>query len=121
MAANFTSVPPGVYLCEVAEVRVGQTRAGDKRWSLHLKVADGEHAGRLAAWDALVFSARARGLARVRRVFAALGFPKEGKVRVESQDLVGARVKVTIVHTEYEYESGDRGRHNEVAGDYSAP
>lgn len=122
---DFTSVPPGVYLCEVAEVRTGKTRAGEERWSLHLKVADGEHAGRLAAWDALVFSAR--GLARVRRVFKALGFPKEGKVRVESQDLVGARALVRIEQAEYDGhgEHGERGvrvRRNEVPYDgYSAP
>lgn len=111
---DFTSVPPGVYLCDVTEVRHSQSRDGSDRWSLCLTVAEGEHAGRLAAWD-IIRPAKAGDLSRIGCILETLGGA------VEPGQLVGARVKVTIVHTEYEYESGDRGRRNEVAGDYSAP
>ena len=40
------------------------TRAGDERWSLRLVVAEGQHVGKQAAWDSLVFSTRGRARAR---------------------------------------------------------
>ena len=61
--ADFVSVPQGTYLCRVAEVRVGETKSGDARWSLRLLVADGQHVGKQAAWDSLVFSVRGRARA----------------------------------------------------------
>ncbi len=109
---DFTSVPPGTYLCEVADVRAGVTRHGEERWSFQLTVKDGEHAGRLAAWDSLVFSERA--LPRVRRVFAALGLPTEGRVRVEPKDLEGRRAFVDVRPAEYRNELNEVIRRNEV-------
>ena len=69
--SDYITVPAGSYLCRIAEVRPGHTRAGDERWSLRLVVAEGEHVGKQAAWDSLVFSQRGRQRARI--VFAALG------------------------------------------------
>jgi len=74
------TVPAGAYVCRVADVRPGTTRAGDERWSLQLVVATGPHAGILAAWDSLVFSVRGR--ARARYVLVALGLPAKGRVQV---------------------------------------
>ena len=47
----------------IEEVRPGATREGSPRWACRLEVAEGEYAGRTAAWDSLVFSER--GLPRV--------------------------------------------------------
>lgn len=92
-------VPPGTYRCRVAEVRPGTTRAGDERWSLRLVVEEGEFAGKQAAWDSLVFSARGR--ARARLVFAALGLPARGRVQVALADLEGKQAMVTVRKAEY--------------------
>ena len=109
---DFTSVPAGTYLCEVAAARAGTTRSGEERWSFQLVVRDGEYAGRHAAWDSLVFSDRA--LPRVRRVFAALGLPTEGRVRVEPKDLEGKRAFVDVRPAEYKNDLGEVIRRNEV-------
>ena len=113
--SDFVTVPAGTYLCRLAEVRTGTTRAGEARWSLRLVVADGPHAGRLAAWDGLGFSARA--LPRVRRVFAALGLPAAGSVHVERDDLLGLLASVEVRPTEYRSGDGSTVRRNEVPYD----
>ena len=63
--SDFISVPAGTYLCRIAEIRTGSTRAGDERWSIRLVVAEGMHVGKQAAWDSLVFSVRGRARARL--------------------------------------------------------
>lgn len=100
---DYREVPPGTYLCTVAEVRVGRTTAGDERWSLRLLVADGPHAGLHAAWDNLVFSPR--GYARARRVLRTLGLP--GKERILPADLEGRRAMVEVREATYVNQSGE--------------
>ena len=113
--SDFVSVPEGTYLCRIAEVRVGETKTGDARWSLRLLVADGHHVGKQAAWDSLVFSVRGR--ARARLVLRALGMPAEGKVDIDPADLTGRDALVSVRPTEYESPSGQLIRRNEVPYD----
>lgn len=96
---QFTSVPAGRHLCEVAEVRVTERSDGTQRWALRWHVAAGPLVGRLAAWDGLNFNER--GLPRVKFVLGRLGFPVDGALRVEPRDLEGARAWVTVKHEEY--------------------
>lgn len=113
--SDFVTVPAGSYVCRVAEVRTGLTRAGDERWSLRLVVAEGQHVGKQAAWDSLVFSARGRARARI--VFAALGLPSVGKVVVAPADLEDRQALVQIRPAEYSAPSGETIRRNEVPYD----
>lgn len=118
--SDFVSVPPGTYLCRVGEVRVGTTRGGDERWSLRLVVAEGQHVGKQAAWDGLVFSTRGRSRARL--VLQALGLPTSGRVEVHPGDLEGRSALVSVRPTEYESSSGQVVRRNEVPYDgYRTP
>jgi hypothetical protein len=113
--SDFVTVPAGTYLCRVAEVRTGTTRAGDERWSMRLAVAEGQHIGKQAAWDSLVFSTRGR--ARARAVLQALGLPAAGKVQLEPADLEGRTALVEVRPAEYQGPSGDIVRRNEVPYD----
>jgi hypothetical protein len=117
--ADYVSVPAGTYLCEISEVRPGVTRSGDARWSFRLVVAEGEFAGRHAAWDSLVFSTRGR--ARVRKVFGALGLPNRGRVDVEPGDLEGRRAFAQVRPAEFTSASGETIRRNEVPYDGYRP
>ena len=117
--SDYVTVPAGTYLCRVAEVRPGQTRAGDERWSLRLVVAEGQHVGKQAAWDSLVFSVRGR--ARARLVFAALGLPAKGRVQIEPADLEGRHAFVQVRPSEYSSPAGDLVRRNEVPYDGYKP
>jgi hypothetical protein len=90
---DYITVPEGTYRIRIAEVRERETRRGDALWELRLAVAGGEFEGRIAAWDNLVFSPR--GLARVARIFGALGIPTEGKVIVEAEALVDLEADIT--------------------------
>lgn len=95
---NFRSIPAGEYRCRICEVRVGLTREGSERWGLRLEVADGEYAGRTAAWDGLVWSER--GLPRIKYVLARLGFDVTGRVALEAHDLVGRELVATLQEEE---------------------
>lgn len=113
--SDFVTVPAGNYVCRIAEVRPGTTRAGDERWSMRLVVAEGQHVGKQAAWDSLVFSTRGR--ARARMVLQALGLPATGKVQIEPADLEGRTALVEIRPAEYQAPSGEVVRRNEVPYD----
>lgn len=113
--SDFVTVPSGTYLCRIAEIRPGSTRAGDERWSLRLVVAQGQHVGKQAAWDSLVFSTRGR--ARARMVLQALGLPASGRVQIEPADLEGRSALVEIRPAEYQGPDGAMVRRNEVPYD----
>jgi len=113
--SDYVTVPAGTYLCRVAEVRPGTTRAGDERWSLRLVVAEGPHVGKQAAWDSLVFSTRGR--ARARLVLSALGLPAKGRVTLEPTGIEGRHAFVQVRPAEYASPSGDLVRRNEVPYD----
>jgi hypothetical protein len=112
---DFITVPAGTYLCRVAEVRPGLSRAGDERWSIRLVVAEGQYVGKQAAWDSVVFSNRGRGRARI--VFQALGLPAKGRVQVQPSDLEGRQAFVEVRPAEYANPSGEVVRRNEVPYD----
>lgn len=99
-AESYVSIPEGTYLCRVAEVRESQTRDHSPRWALRLEVAEGEYAGRTAAWDALIFSER--GLPRVKHALACLGFDVSGALELVPLDLVDLRVRAQCQLEEYE-------------------
>ncbi len=115
----YLSVPAGTYLCEVAEIRTRTSRAGDELWSLRLVVVEGEHAGRHAAYDNLVWSLRGR--ARLRRVLRALGLTAEGCVGIEPEDLQGRRALVEVRPVAYTNDAGETIRRNEVPYDGYRP
>lgn len=117
--SDFVTVPAGTYVCRIAEIRPGTTRAGDERWSMRLVVAEGQHVGKQAAWDSLVFSTRGR--ARARMVLQALGLPASGKVQIEPADLEGRAALVEIRPAEYQSPAGEVVRRNEVPYDGFRP
>jgi len=97
---SFVSVPPGTYRCRVADVREGTARDGSVRWSFRLEVADGEYAGRTAAWDSVTWSER--GVHRVRHALAAMGFDTSGVLEMRAQDLIGSEVSAALQPEERE-------------------
>jgi hypothetical protein len=99
-AESFVSVPEGTYVCRIAEVRNSSTREGAPRWGLRLEVADGEYAGRTAAWDSLVFSER--GLPRVKQVLQRFGFDVSGTLELEPRDLLGLQARTQLMLEDYE-------------------
>ncbi len=117
--SDFVTIPPGTYVCEVAEVRVGTTRNGDPRWAMRLVVAEGEFVGRQAAWDGLVFSTRGR--ARVRRVLGAMGIQNRGKVEIRPEDIERRRVVVEVRPAAFDGPNGETIRRNEVPYDGYRP
>ena len=92
---SYVSIPEGSYLCRVAEVRPGTTREGQPRWGLRLEVAEGDYAGRTAAWDGLTFSDR--GLPRVKQVLEQLGFDVSTPLDLDPDDLLDCRAHVQLL------------------------
>jgi len=91
---SFVTVPEGVYACRIAEVRESVTREGHPRWAFRLEVADGDYAGRTAAWDALIWSPR--GLPRAKSVLARLGFDVSGSLSLEPDELVNRSARTEL-------------------------
>jgi hypothetical protein len=91
---SFVTVPEGVYVCKIEEVRVGNSKDGSERWSLRLGVAEGKFAGRTAGWDSITWSER--GIYRVKKVLEALGIEANGPVEIEHTDLVGLLARVQL-------------------------
>ena len=117
---SYASVPEGHYLCRVEEVREGVARDGSPRWSLRLEVAEGDHAGRTAAWDSITWSER--GIHRVKLVLDSLGVETEGVVEIAPDDLVDLRACVQVVPEEREDPlSGRRELRNRVPYDGYGP
>jgi hypothetical protein len=117
---SYASVPEGHYLCRVEEVREGVARDGSPRWSLRLEVAEGDHAGRTAAWDSITWSER--GIHRVKLVLDSLGVETEGVVEIAPDDLVDLRACVQVVPEEREDPlSGRRELRNRVPYDGYVP
>lgn len=113
---DFASLPEGWYTVKVEEVREGRTRDGDVRWGLKLVVLDGTFAGRIAAWDGLIWSDR--GSPRAKRLLEALAFEVLGEVDIETQDLLGRSMDVELVTEEWENPvTGRRQRRNVVPYD----
>ncbi len=92
---DFASLPQGWHTVRIEEVREGRTRDGDERWGLKLVVDGGRFAGRVAAWDGLVWSER--GSLRAKRLLEALGFEISGVLVLEPSELVGRTLDVELV------------------------
>lgn len=117
---DFASLPQGWYTVRIDEVREGRTRDGDERWGLKLVVAEGRFAGRVAAWDGLVWSER--GSPRAKRLLEALGFEITGVLVLEPAELLGRPLDVELVLEEWENPStGRRQRRNSVPYDGFLP
>ncbi len=97
---SFTSIPPGSYVCRIAEVREGLSRDGFVRWSMRLEVAEGPFAGKNAAWDSLTWSER--GIPRVKKVLSSLGFDLSAPVEIDAPDLVRRCARVHLQNEERE-------------------
>lgn len=97
---TFVTIPEGVYTCRVGAVRVGHTRDGHERWAMRLDVAEGEYAGRVAAWDGLTWSEK--GALRVKFVLQALGLDTSGQVEIQPFDLEGRTARVVLGLEEWE-------------------
>ena len=76
---DLRAVPPGEYVCRVAEVRESESPAGHTRWGLRWEVAQGDFIGKTACWDSLHWSER--GMPRAKYVLQVLGFANCGVPR----------------------------------------
>lgn len=97
---DLRSVPPGEYICRVAEVRESVSPAGHTRWGLRWEVVRGEWVGRTACWDSLHWSER--GLPRVKFVLQMLGLEVEGKLDLKPEQLNGREATVLVQPEERE-------------------
>jgi len=91
---DLRSVPPGEYMCRVAEVRESRSPAGHLRWGLRWEVVRGDWAGRTAAWDSLHWSER--GLPRVKFALKMLGLDVESTKELAPTALNGREAVVEV-------------------------
>ena len=118
MAGDFTPVPDGSYLCEVAEVRDRnedggslETQHGDDMFRIRFEIVRGPYAGR-NIWDNMVFSEKA--YPRVRLMCKRMGIDISEDVDVTPQLLMGRQVIVTTIIEERPNEEGEMRKYNVV-------
>lgn len=116
------NIPPGEYLCQVAEVRTRKTKALYTMLAFRLVVIGGKYDGEHAAWDNLIFSPR--GMNYCRRVLGVLdvAVPREpAETEYVCRALVGKRALVKIKPAEYLDADGVLIQRNEVPYDGYSP
>ena len=97
---DLRAVPPGEYVCRVAEARESQSPAGHVRWGLRWEVVRGDWVGRTACWDSLHWSER--GLPRVKFVLQMLGVDVTGQLDLKPEALNGKEAVVLVQPEERE-------------------
>jgi hypothetical protein len=95
---DFAPLPDGDYVCQLTDIEIDRTRAGDEMWKLRWAVQAGEFAGRLL-FDNLVFSDRA--LSRVKLVCGVCGVDTSGPVDLDPPMLLDKRALVSTYQEEY--------------------
>jgi hypothetical protein len=102
---DFSPLPPGKYMCKLADIEEASTQGGDEMWNLKFQVIDGEHTGRYV-FDRLVFSQAA--LKRVKLVCSRLGINVDGELDLTPQMLAGRTCLLSIQNEEYEDNEGNK-------------
>ena len=110
-AGEFTPIPEGSYIVEIQSAEEDETKKGDDRLNLRLRVAAGEHEGAVV-FDRFHFSPRA--LPRLKLLLKALGVDTSGEVEVTPALLEGRRCTVDVVIDSYVKSDGSEAQSNTV-------
>ena len=108
---DFSPLPPGKYLCKLADIEEASTQNGDEMWNLRFQVMEGESVGRYV-FDRLVFSAAA--LKRVKLVCSRLGLNVDGEMDLTPQMIIGRSCLLAVQNEEYEDGEGTKKMRNVV-------
>ncbi len=108
---DFSPVPPGKYLCRLAEIEEASTQFGDEMWKLRFEVAEGEYAGRYI-YDNLVFSDAA--LKRVKLICSRLGLDTAREIDLTTKLLEGRTCLLTVEVEDYQDQEGKTKKRNVV-------
>ncbi len=88
----------GVYESEVASVEETLTKANDPMWTLKFKQAE---TGATLCYDNLAFSPKGKGMAFLKLKNLGVEKSDSGFYEIDSQELVGRRVTLTLIVDEY--------------------
>lgn len=95
---DFAPLPDGDYVCQLTDIEVDRTKAGDEMWKLRWAVQGGEYDGRLL-FDNLVFSQKA--LSRVKLICGCCGVDTNGTVDLEPTVLLDKQALISTYQEEY--------------------
>jgi hypothetical protein len=102
---NFApNVDPGEYLLDITGLEQSTSKKGNSMIVVEFTVADGSFAGeKLTGWYALTDKA----LGRIKRLQIACGARLD---RIRSEELMGARIRATVVHEDGQQQVGPDGQ-----------
>ncbi len=109
---DFSPIPPGKYLCRLAEIEESSTQHGDEMWKLRFEVAEGQYVGRYI-YDNMVFSDQA--LKRVKLICSRLGLDTSREIDLTPKLLEGRTCILTVEVEDYEDHEGKTKKRNTVA------
>jgi len=108
---DFSPLPDGKYLCQLANVEEASTQYGDEMWKLRFEVVQGDHAGRYI-FDNMVFSDAA--MKRVKLICSRLGIDVSGELELAPGLIEGRTCWLTVETQEYEDAEGRSKKRNVV-------
>lgn len=95
---DFVVVEDGEHLLRIGSAREVTNADGEVAWMLRLEVVDGSMSGRTAVVDWLNF--KPKGMDRVTRILAALGFDTSKPMDLDPSDVVGRCAVLRLVTQE---------------------
>ena len=110
---QFTVIPEGDYVAEIAKVEEKTTKKGDDMWNVQFKITEGEHKG-ASIFTFLVFNEG--GYGNIKKLYKEIGgFDMAKAHNCVPSDIEGEKVIISVVIGEYTNKNGDKVKNNSIS------
>lgn len=109
---QFTVIPEGDYVAEIAKVEETKTKNEDDMWKVQFKIIEGEHKG-TSIFTYLVFNEG--GYGNIKKLYKEIGgFDLAKTHNCVPSDIEGEKVIITVQIGEYTNKNGDKVKNNTI-------
>lgn len=109
---QFTIIPEGEYVAEIAKVEEKKTKKGDDMWNVQFKIIEGEHKG-ASIFTFLVFNEG--GYGNIKKLYKEIGgFDLAKTHNCVPSDIDGEKVVITVAISEYTNKDGQKVKGNSI-------
>lgn len=113
-AGDFSPAPSGIYKLKIMTLEDGETRNGDPKVSVVLKVSAGQYVGKKVYHNVTFMAPDHPGAGFAKHWLRVIGQPYEGKVTVDTSRWGGAEFLARLAVEEYTNKNGDKREKNVI-------